>query len=182
MKLHLGCGKRYIPGFIHVDTVKFPHVDYVQDIRALPQFEDKSVELIYACQTLTYFDREEIAEVLREWLRVLAQGGTLRLSLINFETIVRLYNTGMPLESFLGWLYGKWSDGESGFIYKKTTFDFTSATKVLREAGFSDIELWDWRKTEHSSVDDYSQAYFPHMDKEHGILVNLNIQARRPIE
>ena len=26
-KLHLGCGKVYIPGFIHVDLMDFDHID-----------------------------------------------------------------------------------------------------------------------------------------------------------
>ena len=40
LKLHVGCGKRFIPGFVHVDQVSFPHVDYVQDIRRLENFKD----------------------------------------------------------------------------------------------------------------------------------------------
>ena len=32
MKLHLGCGKRYIPGYVHVDAVDYPHVDQVSSI------------------------------------------------------------------------------------------------------------------------------------------------------
>ena len=182
LKLHLGCGKRHIPGFVHIDTVQFPHIDYVQDIRTLPQIADRSVELIYACQALTYFDREEVVPVLAEWRRVLQPGGILRLSVINFDTIVRLYTAGLPLEWFLGWLYGKWTDGKGGFVYERTTYDRASMTKVLTDSGFDSIELWDWRSTEHRDVDDYSQAYFPHMEKERGMLVNLNIQGRRPLE
>jgi hypothetical protein len=33
-----------------------------------------------------------------------------------------------------------------------------------------------WRETEHAHVDDFSQAYIPHMDKENGILISLNIE------
>ena len=32
MKLHLGCGKRNIPGFVHIDAVDYPHVDHVSTI------------------------------------------------------------------------------------------------------------------------------------------------------
>ena len=167
---------------MHVDSVSFPHIDHVQDIRTLPQFKDRSVELIYACQVLTYFDRDEVMTVLAEWRRVLSPGGVLRLSVINFDTIVRLYRAGLPLEWFLGWLYGKWTDGHGGYIYERTTYDQPSITKVLTSAGFDNIELWDWRKTEHADYDDYSQAYFPHMEKERGILTNLNIQGRRPLD
>ena len=38
---------------------------------------------------------------------------------------------------------------------------------------------WDWRKTDHSNIDDYSQAYLPHMNKENGLLVSLNIEAKK---
>jgi len=51
---------------------------------------------------------------------------------------------------------------------------------VLSALGFVDITLWDWRATDHSHVDDFSQAYFPHMEKERGILWNLNMQAQKP--
>ena len=28
MKLHLGCGKKYIDGFTHVDLQDYDHIDY----------------------------------------------------------------------------------------------------------------------------------------------------------
>jgi len=75
MKLHLGCGKRYIPGFVHVDLADFPHIDYQHDVRTLPMFSDNSVDLIYACHVIEYFDRIEVLDVLHEWYRVLKPGG-----------------------------------------------------------------------------------------------------------
>ena len=179
MKLHLGCGKRFIPGFIHVDLAPFPHIDYVQDIRRLTNFKKNSASLIYVCQVLSYFDREEIPEVLKEWKRVLKPKGILRLSVPNFEVICKLYQAGFRLDYFLGTLYGKWSmDNQT--IYHKTIFDQSSLTTILSAAGFVTITRWDWHKTEHAAIDDYSQAYFPHMDKEKGILFNLNMQGAKP--
>jgi|GEM_PF-3399702 len=35
IQLHLGCGKRYIPGFIHVDLSDYPHIDYKHNIKDL---------------------------------------------------------------------------------------------------------------------------------------------------
>lgn len=179
MKLHIGCGKRHIPGFVHIDQIAFPHVDYVQDVRDLKNFDDGSADLVYACQVITYFDRDEIPGVLDEWGRVLKSGGILRLSVPNFAVICKLYSSGFDLEYFLGTLYGKIPNGEE-FTFHKTTFDEPSMRQILEEAGFQDIGLWDWRETEHASVDDFSQAYFPHMDKDRGMLFNLNIQATKP--
>lgn len=180
IKLHLGCGKRHIPGFVHVDTVRFPHIDHVADIQKLDMFPDGAANLIYACQVIEYFDRESVLPALAEWKRVLTPGGTLRLSVPNFSVISKLYQAGLPLEWFLGTLYGKISDGAGGHIFHRTTYDAPSLTLVLNAAGFEDVEHWDWRHTEHAHVDDFSQAYFPHMEKERGILFNLNMQGRKP--
>ena len=180
MKIHLGCGKRYIPGFVHVDAVKFPHVDHVLDIRSLSAFDTSSAELIYACQVFEYFDREEGPAVLAEWMRVLKPQGILRLSVPNFETIARLYLAGFKLDYFLGTLYGRIPQGGAPPIYHRTTYDEASLRRVFASAGFVNVEQWDWRTTEHAGVDDFSQAYFPHMDKERGMLFNLNMQGAKP--
>ena len=179
IKLHLGCGKRYIPGFVHIDAVELPHVDFVQDIRVLGNIKDESASLVYACQVIEYFDREELPDVLREWRRVLRPNGVLRLSVPDFAVITRLYTAGLQLEWFLGTLYGRIPDG-GGYRFHRTTFDEASLRAALLSAGFVRPERWDWRNTEHAEVDDFSQAYFPHMEKERGILWNLNMQATRP--
>ena len=187
LKLHLGCGERYIPGWTHIDIESWPHVDHVHDIRSLPMIEDSSVDLIYACQVLAYFDVDEVKGVLREWRRVLKWGGVLRLSLPNFKVVADLYRAGLPLEWFLGTLYGKRHlsgnpnpvGGDPRTIYHRTTYDKQSITSALTEAGFGEVREWDWRSTEHSDIDDLSQAYFPHMAKYTGISWNLNIEGRK---
>jgi SAM-dependent methyltransferase len=179
VKLHVGCGKRYIPGFIHIDQVALGHVDYVQDIRRLENFSDNSASLIYACQVIEYFDRQEVPGVLADWRRVLAPGGILRLSVPNFVVICKLYQSGIALEKFLGTLYGRIPDGKDGFVYHRTTYDERSLRALLAALRFEQIDLWDWRQTEHAAVDDFSQAYFPHMEKERGILFNLNMQGSK---
>ena len=32
-------------------------------------------------------------------------------------------------------------------------------------------------RLKHSDIDDYSQAYIPHMDKDNGTLMSLNVEA-----
>ena len=49
-------------------------------------------------------------------------------------------------------------------------FDNDSLFDQLLSAGFIDPEVWDWRMTEHSHIDDFSQAYIPHMAKSTGTL------------
>ena len=177
MKLHLGCGKRdFGKEWIHIDGGNFPHL-YSHDITKL-DFADSTVDLIYSSHVLEYFDREQVTDVLHEWKRVLKSNGILRLAVPDFESMAKLYLQGYSLNSFLGPLYGKHS--MSNFvIYHRTVYDFTSLKHLLESVGFVDICRYDWRQTEHSSFDDHSQAYLPHMDKENGTLISLNLECKR---
>ena len=62
-------------------------------------------------------------------------------------------------------------------IYHKTTYDFEGLKFILNKCGFSNIDYYNWRDTEHSKFDDHSQAYIPHMSKEKGTLISLNVEA-----
>ena len=64
-------------------------------------------------------------------------------------------------------------------IYHKTTYDMISLTSVLKKIGFGRTERYGWRETEHAHIDDHSQAYLPHMDKENGSLISLNIETTK---
>ncbi len=181
MQIHLGCGKRYIPGFVHIDLADFPHIDYRRRIDSLPMFDDETVDLIYCSHALEYFDRIEALLVLAEWYRVLRKGGLMRLAVPDFEALAKVYNThDHNLDLILGPLYGRMEiEGNTELIYHKTIYDFESLKKTLEKAAFVDIRRFEWRDTVHKDFDDYSQAYIPHMDKENGILISLNVEAKK---
>ena len=61
----------------------------------------------------------------------------------------------------------------------KTTYDFDSLENILISCGFRDCRIYDWRETEHSHFDDHSQAYIPHMDKDNGVLISLNVECNK---
>jgi len=185
MKLHLGCDKRFIPGFTHVDLADFPHIDYKHNISTLPMFDDESVELIYACHVLEYFDRVEVLDVLKEWRRVLKPGGILRLAVPDFESMVEVYRKYGDLSHIHGPMYGRWvisTDTGEQVIYHRTVYDFKTLKSVLEHAGLENVHRYDWWQTIHKDYDDYSQAYIPHMDKENGLLISLNVEAEKPYE
>lgn len=178
IKLHLGCGWRnFGEDWIHIDAGDYDHLESY-DIVNLP-FKNNSVNLIYASCVIEYFDRDEVLDVLFEWNRVLCENGILRLSVPDFEVISRLYCEGYyELTSFLGPLYGKMKMADET-IYHKTVYDYKTLYKVLTETGFYDVHRYNWRETEHSQFDDHSQAYLPHMDKENGTLIQLNVEAKK---
>lgn len=178
LKLNLGCGWRdFGPDWVHIDGGDYPHLNS-KDIVNLP-YEDSSVDLIYASHVLEYFDRDQAKELLTKWHNKLKPGGVIRLAVPNFEAMAKLYvEKGYPLSKFLGPLYGKMPMGDQT-IYHKTTYDFQELESLLKVLTFSNIELYDWEETEHALFDDHSQAYIPHMDKENGTLISLNVQATK---
>ena len=99
MKLHLGCGKRYIPGYFHIDGFDGPHIDHVCSIDDLSFIEDNSIDLIYACHVIEHFKRARLPQVLKEWNRVLKKGGKLRLAVPDFEAIVK----ALAAKEYEGW-------------------------------------------------------------------------------
>jgi len=180
MKLHIGCGWRdFGKDWVHIDAGNYPHVEQdVRDICNLP-YDNDSAELIYASHVIEYFDRNDVVNLLTEWVRVLKSGGTLRIAVPDFEVLSQLYtDEKITLQQVLGPLYGKMPLGKET-IYHKTTYDFDSLREVLESLGMKNIKTYNWRKTCHAKFDDHSQAYIPHMNKENGVLVSLNVEATK---
>lgn len=179
MKLNLGCSFRdFGRDWVHVDLGDYDHLDYKCDVFKLP-FDDNSADLIYASHVLEYFDWVEARDVLTEWHRVLKIGGSLMVAVPNFEAMAKLYVVSqVPLRNFVGPLYGRMQMGDA-MIYHKTTYDYQSLSEILSTVGFSGINTYDWQDTDFSEHDDFSKAYIPHMDKENGTLISLNVKCTK---
>jgi predicted SAM-dependent methyltransferase len=169
IKLHLGCGTKHLDRYTNIDIRYLPGVDEVNNIRFLRNYKENSVDEIYACHVLEHFGRWEYKEVLKRWFEILKPGGQLRLAVPNFKSICDHYNKTQDLNSLMGLLYGGQDYDEN---YHYVTFDFNTLSKDLKNIGFNKIELWD---CEQYKEDDFSKSYLPHMDKENGILMSLNI-------
>ena len=48
LKLHLGCGKVHINGYVNVDHRYQPGTDLVEDIGHLRSFKDNTLDVIYS--------------------------------------------------------------------------------------------------------------------------------------
>jgi predicted SAM-dependent methyltransferase len=178
VKLHLGSGKRIIPGYINVDIQPILGVNLLSDLRTLP-IQDNSVDFFYSCANIEHFGRREWKTVLANWYAKLKPGGTLRVSTADFQAAVERYLEVGDVEELLGLVIGGQKDD---YDWHGMIFDFSLLARGLTEVGFINVRRYDWQQTELAQlgIDDYSQAYLPHMDKENGRLMMLNVLADKP--
>jgi len=175
MKINMGCGWRnFGQGWIHIDGGDYDHVDSTDIF--LNNYQNNSIDLIYASHFIEYFDQEEVLPLLENWKKVLKPNGILRLAVPDFEVCNKLYfKQNFSIDYFIGPLFGKMKMGDKT-IFHKTAYDFHSLKKLLISVGMKKIRKYDWEETSHSKYDDHSQAYLPHMDKENGTLISLNVE------
>lgn len=152
--LDLGCGENPIPGFLGVDRKL--------GTEAYPLgFPDNSASVIRASHILEHFPAALVADVLKDWVRVLKPGGILKVAVPDFRWIARQYldDQQFPL---IGFLYGSQSDDND---YHKSAFDEEGLREALSILGLVDIERWE------SEVEDCA-----------ALPVSLNLQGRKPGE
>jgi predicted SAM-dependent methyltransferase len=180
IKLNIGCGDKKMYGFINIDAREEVQPDVVADVRKIHE-KFKEVDLIYACHVLEHFPNKTSKfqdmtwkDVLKNWFLTLKEGGVLRISVPDFEAAAQHYVETKNLNNLHALFYG---GQKYDFDFHYHCWDFTTITNDLHEIGFKKVQRYDWKKTEHFFVDDYSQAYLPHMDKVNGKLMSLNIEA-----
>ena len=73
--LHLGCGRKRIPGTVGIDVRKdFPEVDQVADLNKPLDFKESSVDAVLSAHLLEHLDYQPF---MNEMLRILKPGGQM---------------------------------------------------------------------------------------------------------
>lgn len=175
IKLHLGCFKKKIHGFINVDIRGDVEPDVVDDVSKLERFKPDSVDLIYTSHVLEHFTREDSIKAMKRWHEVIKPNGTIRISVPDLEACFEHYICHKKLDLLKCLLYGS---QKHPYDFHYTGWDFTTLKRDLESVGFKDVRRYDWTKTEHFFVDDYSAAYLPHKD-QNGKLMSLNVEATK---
>jgi len=165
VKIHLGCGFRRLPGYVHVDVRAEYEPDHIGTAQALP-FDDNAASLLYFSHGLEHIRKNEVARVVAEFRRVLRPGGTLRLSVPDFAVLTDLYNDGVSLTR-LGCINGG-QDNEHDVHY--AVYDWEHLACVLHQ-DFYDIRAWHPARVHPDGFDDFSLA------RINGQLISLNVEA-----
>ena len=93
-KLNLGCGDKILPGYVNVDVVESRagmRPDVICDLHDLAPFPDASADEVLSVHVVEHFWRWEIADVLREWVRVLRPGGRMIVECPNILSACRTF-------------------------------------------------------------------------------------------
>jgi predicted SAM-dependent methyltransferase len=170
VNLHLGCGSIEHPKFINIDARPAPHIHYIRAIENLSLFKNNSADLIYACHCLEHFSHTQTLRTLTEWHRVLKVGGVLRLSVPDFDLLLKIYaEFQCDLEPIMGLMMG---GQDYPFNFHKTIFNTQSLTKALLKVGFQDITTWQPGACEMTTFNDWSGRLLGHQYP-----VSLNLEA-----
>ncbi len=144
--LHLGCGTKYLPGFLNIDGNLLNKIDVWLDVRNGLPFRSGSVDSIYSTHMFEHFYPDELKRLLRECLRVLKTGGGIRLIVPSLESAIAAYT-----QQRSDWFYDSFprhfdslGGRFSNFVFcdgqHRTAFDFSYLREVLSEAGFREVE------------------------------------------
>lgn len=143
MKLHIG-GREVHSDWKIFDIENRPEVDFIGNASDLSQFEDNSLEAIYASHVLEHFYHGyngELILTLKEWYRVLKPQGKLYISVPDLKILcwLFLHPNFFPMEKLhiMRIMFG----GQTNeYDVHKVGFDFDILTLYLNEVGFSGYE------------------------------------------
>ena len=141
LRLNLGGRGTKIDGFLTVDLSTEHDVDVRSDVSDLSAFKDGSVETIYASHILEHFPHVRTQYVLEEWFRVLKKGGSLFVSVPDFDRAIELYTKRGLTDYLVNLLYG---DQGYPLAYHYAPFTAGRMFSLLNKAGFSDFKRIKW--------------------------------------
>ncbi len=128
VRVHLGAGAYYWPGWINLD--------YETDLKNL-DYDDGQVHEIHAIHLFEHFPRLEVDEYLIEWFRVLEPGGRLVMEMPSMDKIAKLIVEGEKnLRLTLLGIFGDPRDSKPLMMHGWCWQNY-ELQEVLTKAGFS---------------------------------------------
>jgi predicted SAM-dependent methyltransferase len=150
-RINMGCGSYLKAGFLNIDL--FPGGDLTLDLRRGLPFESDCCEMIFSEHFLEHLDYPSPADrLLRDCLRVLRPGGTLRLSVPDTEWPLTDYSEGMDAPYFQACVKHEWHLGNCSTRLEHINYHFRQGdehrfaydeetlTKILERTGFCDVK------------------------------------------
>jgi len=195
-KLHIGCGKNPLDGWINIDVYPAPLAMNV--LWGLP-FADGSVQYVFVSHLLEHlFYPRDVKPFLAEVLRVLAPGGVVRVVVPDIEQCIEAYvnddrnffgnrretwpwwpENPTRLEDFLAYA-GAGAEPAYLFESHKYGYDYETLSRVLTDAGFGDVVRSNYMASQHPALQvDHASAVAKAQYGDR--YYSLFAEARRPV-
>lgn len=140
IRLHIG-GKKAREGWKIFDIESRDEVDFVGDVRDMTAFAEASCAEVYASHVLEHLPPQDILPTLNGLHRILRPGGTLYLSVPDFETLCWLFVSPLfskPEKFHVMQMVFGGQINEHDVHRIGLTFDFL--LDFLRDVGFASVE------------------------------------------
>jgi len=156
-KLHLGCGKNILPGWVNIDVDGPDGVVKWDLTRPLP-LATGTIDFIFNEHFIEHITRAEAHQLLSECHRLLTQRGVLRISTPSLQKLIHEYLGNRTTE----WLDVGWSPvtrcqmvNEGMRLWgHQFLYDKDELLSLLQACGFEEIVEVEWRRSEHEALRD----------------------------
>lgn len=142
-----------------LDYIKFCQKNNIRFANATKNIplQDKSVEVLYSSHMLEHLDKNEAGLFLKEAIRVLQNGGIIRLCLPDLAKCIEEYNKTKNADVFIESTY-LCSEKPKTFVQRLHMafignrhhlymYDGKSLSKLLKDSGFTNVQVLECGKT-----------------------------------
>ncbi|MDY6904699.1 MAG: methyltransferase [Thermodesulfobacteriota bacterium] len=178
-RLHLGCGTVRLHGFINIDAVFTPAVDFRCKLHKLyDYFPPGSVSEIYICHTMEHLPARLLPLYLKQFYSILKKDGVLRISVPDIEKCMVAAGKQQWTDEQIELLQGVIGGGQDHkYNYHKSFFWPEYLARKLERAGFVDIAEYPLQP--HFAGPDVNDSSNCAGFHPYGMGLSLNMKARK---
>ena len=169
MKLNIG-GETKKEGWTNFNVQKKPDVDIIGNINDLSQFENESIEEIYASHVIEHVDQKTIKSTFKGIFRTLKKGGKFYISVPDMDVLCHFFVSPLATKKIkfhtMMMIFGGQVDS---YDYHYFGWNHEFMKDYLSEAGFLKIE-----KVNSFGLFDDTSNYKPY-----GFPISLNVIATK---
>lgn len=150
LKLHLGCGEKYLEGYVNIDfpdteqSVIKTKADVFSDMRSL-SYPEGTVDEIRSHHLFEHFTRSEALKLLTRWRSWLKPRGSLIIETPDFTASAALFLTATSMKRRFQLARHIFGSEEAGWATHKDYWDGQKFSFILKKFGFTDLKVRGYR-------------------------------------